>query len=178
MPHPTHRTQSPHTAFHLAIEMTLAHNVLLRGLNAIYLQGPWPQKPQDISDFLVFCSAWVKMVHHHHNAEETVLFPELEKFTGREQIMGENREQHAGFFQGLEEFGAYARETSAQEYSWDRVKALLDGFAPDLVQHLRDEIDTLLSLKTYDSAGLKEVWRKTEEAAKGDGRVPGMLVSK
>jgi hypothetical protein len=91
--------------------------------------------------------------------------------------MKENKEQHHKFLHEMEEFDRFMRESNPNDYSWEKVKPKLDAFASDLIQHLRDEIPTLLSLKKYDSAGIREVWKKAENAAKGDIRLPNMFVS-
>jgi UV DNA damage repair endonuclease len=157
--------------------MSHAHNVLIRGLNSIYQQGAFVWNPQDISDFLFFCSAWVKTVEHHHKAEEKTMFPELEKFTNNPDIMAENKQQHDAFLKGLTDFEHYAESTTPETFRWNEAKAKLDAFTPALITHLRDEIATLLSLKQYDSAKLRAVWDVTENAAKGDIRLPNMFVS-
>lgn len=91
--------------------------------------------------------------------------------------MHENKTQHEGFLEGLEKFGEYVSGTEPEEYRWSDMKAKIDTFAPALLEHLRDEIDTLQSLQNYDSEQLREVWQKVENAAKGDIRLPGMFVS-
>jgi hypothetical protein len=106
-----------------------------------------------------------------------VLFPELEKFTDNPEIMNENKEQHEAFLEGMKAFDSYAHDTKPESYNWEDAKAKLDAFAPQLIKHLRDEIGTLLSLKSYDSDKLRKVWQKTEDAAKGDIRLPNMFVS-
>jgi hypothetical protein len=90
--------------------MTHAHNVLIRGLNSIYQQGAFVSDPQDVSDFLFYCLAWVKTVEHHHAAEEKTLFPELEKFTNNPDIMAENKHQHDAFLAGLTDFEYNTRD--------------------------------------------------------------------
>ena len=57
--------------------MALAHNMLLRGLNAIYKQAPWVQ-PQDIPSFVEYCRHWVAAITIHHAGEEKNLFPWIE----------------------------------------------------------------------------------------------------
>lgn len=91
--------------------------------------------------------------------------------------MKENKEQHHKFLDEMEEFDRFMRESNPNDYNWEKVKPKLDAFASDLLQHLRDEIPTILSLKKYDSAGIREVWKKAETAAKGDIRLPNMFVS-
>jgi hemerythrin-like domain-containing protein len=154
-----------------------AHNVLIRGLNSIYQQGAYVSNPQDVLDFLFFCSAWVKTVEHHHHAEEKTLFPELEKLTKNPDIMAENKQQHDAFLNGLTDFEHYAESTTPERYRWHEAKAKLDAFTPALIKHLRDEIVTILSLKQYDSTKLRAVWDVTENAAKGDILLPNMFVS-
>ena len=39
----------------VATEMALAHNIMVRNLNAIYLQAEGVKEPKDIADFLIFC---------------------------------------------------------------------------------------------------------------------------
>lgn len=168
--------QTPHAAIHCAREMTLSHNVLLHGLNSIYLQGPHITEYQDKSDFLFYCHAWVVMVQHHHSAEESVLFPELEKFTRNSEIMGENKTQHGMFHAGLDRFEGYATTTTPIGYMWKDAREILDAFVPSLVQHLREEVETLLRLERFEIEGLRGVWQKTEDKAKGDARLPHMFV--
>jgi hemerythrin-like domain-containing protein len=73
--------------------MALAHNVLIRGLNSIYLQAP-NIKPEDHSDFINYCKSWCQVLENHHTGEETTLFPQIEKITGEAGIMDVNVEQH------------------------------------------------------------------------------------
>ncbi|KAF2678503.1 hypothetical protein K458DRAFT_408767 [Lentithecium fluviatile CBS 122367] len=118
-----------------ASEMSLAHNVLIRGLNS----------------------------------------PKLKKFTSNPDIMAENVKQHDAFLSDLNDFEHYIENSTSENYHWEEAKAKLDTFTPALMEHLRDEIETILSLKEYDSARLLAVWKVTEDAAKGDIRLPGMF---
>ena len=49
---------------------------------------------------------------------------------------------------------------------WEDLKHHMDGFVPPLMQHLNEEIETLLALKQYDSSTLYKIWKKTEDVAK------------
>ncbi|KAF2742619.1 hypothetical protein M011DRAFT_472079 [Sporormia fimetaria CBS 119925] len=173
---------NPHAAIYIATEMTLSHNVLIRGLNSIYRQGPFlppPSSPSflatDITYFLFFTQAWVKIVHHHHGAEETVFFPELEKFTGDGDAMKGNKEEHERFHAGLEKLDEYVRNVKAEDWRWERQKEIMDEFCGVLYGHLKGEVETLLALEKYDSVGLRGIWKKTEDKAKGDIKLPGMF---
>lgn len=84
-------------------------------------------------------------------------------------------QQHEAFLPALHTFRDYVQNTRA-EYSSESIKALVDGFAPALTDHLRQEIDTLLGLDGYDSAELMRVWTVTENVAKGAAH-PNQFVS-
>jgi hemerythrin-like domain-containing protein len=73
--------------------MALVHNVMIRAYNSIYLQAP-KLKPGDVPDFLHYCQAWHETVKGHHESEEGVLFPEIEKATGVKGIMDGDVEEH------------------------------------------------------------------------------------
>lgn len=152
------------------------HNTLLRGLNAIYLQAPHVSSSTDIRDFLFFCAAWVKTVEHHHNIEERVLFPAIEDFTKKPGLMEGNHQQHEAFTPGLNRFLQYAQNTTPENYSSETLKGIVNSFTSSLMKHLVDEIDTLLGLEGYDSAGLMKLWLITENVAKGAAH-PNQFVS-
>jgi hypothetical protein len=52
--------------------MALAHNIMVRNLNAVYLQAPNITKKDDIADFIVFVQTLCEEIHHHHSGEEEV----------------------------------------------------------------------------------------------------------
>ena len=156
--------------------MTHVHNTLIRGLNSIYLQAPHVSSSADIRDLLFFCAAWVKMVEHHHDTEETTLFPAIEEFTKTPGFMEGNKEQHLAFTPGLDRFLKYAQATNPEAYDWHTLKDIIDSFTPSLMKHLVDEIDTLLGLERYDSKELMKLWLVTEDKAKGAAH-PDQFVS-
>jgi hemerythrin-like domain-containing protein len=82
--------------------MALAHNMLLRGLNSIYLQAPHIA-PADAGDFISYAKCWVEVLEHHHKMEEDRIFPWIEEQTGEEGIMEGNVEQHRKPFAKLSE---------------------------------------------------------------------------
>ena len=118
-------------------------------LNSIYLQAPHITKPTDILDFLVYCQSWFEMISHHHDKEEELFFPAIQKFTGDEKIMCENIEGHKAFHSGLEEFGKFTYEKTSETYDARELKRIVDGFAGVFEKHMRDEIDSLLALEEY-----------------------------
>src|ERR1700761_8703945 len=146
----------------MAMEMISAHNGFIRGINALLLQGPNVSQPSDIADILFYGETWEAMISHHHDVEERILFPGMQEFTGKKDIMADNIEQHAAFHGRLQAFGKYCRETKPEQWKWAEMKAIIDGFMPTLYEHLTAEIPSLLALREYDDAGLQKVWGGVE----------------
>lgn len=166
--------------------MANAHNVLIRGLNAIVNQAPYvptANEPgynkKDVADLLSYVASWVKMVNHHHDTEETCIFPELEKFTGKPSLMDTALHQHEAFQQGMHRLLTYSSTTEPEKYTWSSeggMKEIIDSFSHELISHLNDEIETFLSFKDLDSGGLRACWDRGEDYAKKTGNI-SMMVS-
>jgi len=142
----------------VAREMCLAHNAMIRNINAIYLQCEQVTKPTDQADFIIFCQAAIEVIHTHHQMEETNLFPQVAEYTGEENIMQTNIEQHRAFDAGLQIFEDHIYKLTPEKYDGVELKRLLEGFAEVLVVHLSDEIQTLLALQKYGGDKLGAVF--------------------
>lgn len=153
--------------------MTHVHNVITRGVNSFYLQAPNVRNPSDIKDFLHFVIVWGNLVDRHHETEEESIFPDLENFTGDKGLMQHSVEQHHAFHSGLQTLKNYASSTAPEDYSSDKRKSIIDGLGPTLQEHLVDEIDTMLTLKKFDSEGLMKVWKVSEAEARAKTRSTG-----
>jgi hemerythrin-like domain-containing protein len=128
--------------------MALIHNILLRGLNCIYLQAPNISNPSDIQDFMSFCDAWSFTLHSHHKTEETVYFPLLEQQCHKKGVQARNHAEHEAFLQGLLVFDVFVAEVKDNgEYDGTKLVKLIDSFGPALETHLSNEIGLLLSLE-------------------------------
>jgi hypothetical protein len=136
--------------------MTLAHNMLIRALNCIYLQAPFiPTKL--VPDFVTFMHAWIVSLENHHLGEETKHFPWLEEMIGVKGIMQVNVDQHHEFEPGVKAFTQYVAglKNGSEQYSGQKVRDLIDGFGQILLKHLADEIVTLVELEKYDTVDWK-----------------------
>ncbi|KAJ0423495.1 hypothetical protein BJY00DRAFT_310151 [Aspergillus carlsbadensis] len=143
--------------------MTLAHNMTIRHLNAIYLQATGVHGAADVRDFLFFCTTWVDELHAHHAGEESILFPMLDAFTGVKGVMAESEAQHQAFMGGVERFAEYVRGTEVSQYSGDELRGIIRGFAGRLLEHLCDEPVQLLEIgETFGGEGLQAVWEAFE----------------
>jgi hemerythrin-like domain-containing protein len=159
--------------------MAIVHNILIRSLNAIYLQvdsvaarAQRPEAEQDVRDFLTYCQCWCDTIKHHHHAEEEIYFPAIEAFADQKGVMDENVDGHLAFSAGLEEFTRYVynAEANLDLFGAGEVKRLIDGFAPAFMAHMHDEIPTLLGLKKY---GSEDAARAMQQAC--EARIVGSL---
>lgn len=182
IPSPIPRT---HPAFHCASHMAQIHNLLIRGLNAIHNQclrvdPSSSSTPTETADFLHFCRIWCALLNHHHEIEDTWLFPELEKLLAEPGAMSANVAGHDAFLPGLRLFEAYVSRTQPQEFCGLTLRHMLDRFAPLLVEHLHDEIPTLLGLWRVEAAPLRKVWAVAEKMGRSGGSLweaPAMVLA-
>ncbi|KAH6989725.1 hypothetical protein BKA56DRAFT_629471 [Ilyonectria sp. MPI-CAGE-AT-0026] len=139
----------------LAAEMTLVHNALIRGINAVYLQCNNVASQgtiQDKQDFANFAYAWGEMVHEHHDLEETDIFPAINELTEAPDLMNANVGEHKQFDEGLKTYFDFLDKLKKEEEALDgmKLRSIIDGFMPALRTHLENEIDTLLALEKYE----------------------------
>ena len=142
--------------------MCLAHNLLTRWLNSIYLQAPHVQTPTDKSDFIIYAQVWHESIHHHHSMEEAYFFPWIETYSGEKGIMDKNVEQHEAFHAGLAEFGEYVNKVTVEEFDGMKLRGIVDRFGEKLVLHLREEIVTLMGLERFGGEKLRKSWADLE----------------
>jgi len=144
--------------------MVLVHNMLLRGLNSIYLQAPHISKVDEIP-FCKYIQIWYMILHHHHSGEEADIFPIVDQIVGEKDVMAANVEQHHAFQPGLDAFMAYVRDCEAgkQVYDGDRIMALIDAFGKILSNHLAEEIPTILALRRFGADKLEPLPKLLDE---------------
>jgi len=150
---PAYKSQQVLPSEYIANDMALAHNTFIRSLNSIYLQADGVTKEKDIADFLFYCQCWIRSLHHHHHTEETTIFPRLEEAVGQKGLMDRNVEQHHAFLPGLDAYEQYVKSTPPANFSSKKLKEIIDSFAAKLVEHLHEEIQTLVDLKQWDPEG-------------------------
>ena len=157
----------------MASEMALVHNMIILGINSIYLQAPHIM-PADEKPFCKYITCWYDVVDSHHAGEEAMFFPSVEKMTGIKGVMDTNIDQHKAFHDGMDLLKAYADAVLAgkEKYEGSKVVRLIDDFGAVLTQHLADEIPTILSLRQYGDkmAGLPKIF--SDEGAKAMASFP------
>jgi len=156
----------------------LVHNMIIRGLNSIYLQAPNIKEKKDVTDFVTYMYSWSLLVHMHHDNEESMIFPLLEKNIGIDGYMEKNVDQHKSFGPGLTAFDGYVTDIRAGGAQFDgaKVQAIIDSFGQVFTQHLREEITTFLDLEQFaEKIDWPHYNKKVEEKAVKEGdtvRVP------
>lgn len=136
--------------------MTLAHNLLIRGLNSIHCQAPHV-KPTEQLAFVGYAQNFVNVLKVHHACEEETFFAEVERMAGESGIMEKNVEEHHAFHGGLDTLDGYLAGVArgAEAYNGGRIVEIIDDFGPALSEHLREEIQTLLELKRFGPERMK-----------------------
>lgn len=142
-------------ASRVAAEMSLVHNTLIRGINAVYLQCVNVGErgsAKDKMDFAWFARQWSSFLNHHHSLEEDTLFPEINRLSGVADFMDASLEEHEVFHTGVHGFDEYLAKVTAGEEPYDgkKLKSIIDSFMPALETHLANEIKTLLRLAEYE----------------------------
>ncbi|KAI1589797.1 Hemerythrin domain containing protein [Pyrenophora tritici-repentis] len=155
---------------HIVAEMANAHNVLIRGLNAFYNQAPFVGIPSDVSDLMLYIAAWADSVHHHHHLEETLFFPDVEAAAKEASLTFDaqvNVEQHHDFEPKMADMVEWVKSVSDGKatYGSEQLKRMVDSFAPILVQHLHDDIGTLMVLEKCDGEKLRKAMNKVGETS-------------
>lgn len=182
---------SDHACLYYARQMALIHNTIIRALNAshhhcsTFLGGDEIKSPSSMvflepdpdlsqfADFLEYNRLVFKLINQHHLVEGEFMFQQVEDLLldigmPRGSMAG-NIAQHQDFEAGLGVFEAYIFNTQPAEFQPHTLLHILDSFVPVLVEHLHDEIFTLLALHVLKTDDLMKIWKKAEyEATKDD----------
>ena len=136
--------------------MALVHNVIIRGMNSIYLQCEYVTNRMAPS-FLLYCQFWTEFIQSHHGCEEVAYFPIIEEAAGVEGLSEGNLEQHDAFLAGLQEFEKYVYHVPPSQYDGRKIIELLDSFATTLQSHLTDEVIWILALSRFPQLDLAAI---------------------
>ncbi|KAJ2935819.1 hypothetical protein H1R20_g1274, partial [Candolleomyces eurysporus] len=156
-------------AAHLAGEMSVVHNALIRSLNAIWHNAALVSA-RDTPAFVGYALLVLSAIHAHHDTEEKIMFP---AFAGAGIDMEENIEQHKAFHDGMDAFEKYLDQVKRNELEYDAVKTreMLKLFADPLVIHLHEEISTIQPeiMQRADRKVLDQFVKDLEALIKAEG---------
>lgn len=138
----------------MATEMCNVHNIIIRGMNSIYVQSEHVQS-SDRKAFIGYCLSWHRFISHHHNSEEIGFFKPLQEMIGPD-VMAESAEEHRAFHDGLDRYHAYLVSLAGREQDFDgkALVEIVDAFTGALMKHLNNEISAILNLKKLDKEKL------------------------
>ncbi|KAF8902576.1 hypothetical protein CPB84DRAFT_1846226 [Gymnopilus junonius] len=123
-------------------ELILMHNVVIRGLNSIWLNAPLVLR-SDTKSFIGYGLACTSLIRAHHKTQEQVIFPRFqEKIDMRMNVV-----QHLTFETQLKNLEAYLQNVleGNESYDCERLLGLRAALGGTLVQHLHDEVRVLQS---------------------------------
>jgi hypothetical protein len=154
--------------------MALVHNCIIRALNSIYLQAPFVPT-REHQNFLAYAHATYLGLTMHHDGEEEMFFPELEKRTGEKGIMESNVQGHRDFDKQFDAWGKWLERCMAsakdkkevEQFDASKCRAMMEAFMPPLSEHLADEIPTLLDLRRFPDLDLRQMMADEGEKIMG-----------
>ncbi|EXF82776.1 hemerythrin HHE cation binding domain-containing protein [Colletotrichum fioriniae PJ7] len=160
----------------IASEMALVHNMIIRGLNSIYLQAPHV-KASESKAFLKYILAWYSLLHVHHSGEEEQFFPAIDELSGQKGLMDGNVAQHKEFHDSLASFKQYVDTCVSGKDKMDSAKlvTLIDGFGDVLTKHLRDEIPSILELRVFGADKMASLEKAFEEEGEKSMKALGLI---
>jgi hypothetical protein len=100
-----------------------------------------------IQDFIGYARSWSEFVHHHHQARRAVISSYRRSVSIR-GIIDENVEQYRAFEKVLKIFDEYLSSVTGTTFNGLKLNSI-DTFTPCLMQHLRDEIFTIMGLARF-----------------------------
>ncbi|KAG8927460.1 hypothetical protein FRC01_007472 [Tulasnella sp. 417] len=154
-----------------AIKMALLHNAIIRGFNSLlYYSGEVQPSTKQLDSLLRYGQENCKLIHHHHENEETMYFPFLESKMGQGR-MSSNVRGHEAFHKPFAAFEEHLDAILKHPSQWDvnTFRQKIHGFMPTLREHLIEEIDTLKSseiAKYINAEEFEEFEKKFEDAMK------------
>ncbi|KDR77179.1 hypothetical protein GALMADRAFT_434698 [Galerina marginata CBS 339.88] len=152
------------------LEMTMAHNVIIRGIISIWRHAPVIH-PADEKAFAGYALSCLELIHAHHHGEEAVIFPRLQ--VKLDHDMSHNVEQHQAFQEEMEALEEYLKKVhnGEAEYDGEGTRRLLKAFADPLIEHLNEELTTITpeKLSVFTNDELAEMSKALEDHIKTVG---------
>lgn len=154
-----------HAAFYCAQKMAAIHNTMIRALNSAYNHASSVVAgTQRCQHFIRFNQILCTMVKRHHEVEDDFLFPAWEKLIGEPRSLETSTESHKKFMKNFYAFQDYVSDPEAADnFDAFKFRKAIESFAPELIQHLHDEIPTIVNLCTVDDSALHKIWEQAEK---------------
>ncbi|KAJ7640839.1 hypothetical protein DFH06DRAFT_1271425 [Mycena polygramma] len=128
----------------LQYNMAKTHDLYKLGYKTIlpHLDNP---PLDDLDNFLGYCRAWATSIVGHHDSEEDVLFP----FLNKKLDFSTEIEQHTHVAAGLTAIISYIDESTADhsKFEGSKLKGLMESLSGHLFPHLDEEVEDLAAEK-------------------------------
>ncbi|CDO74766.1 hypothetical protein BN946_scf185001.g14 [Trametes cinnabarina] len=150
--------------------MKLAHLTYEKGYDIILPLLDNPPK-DDLPNFLGYCEAWAHSIVHHHDTEEAVVFPILNK----KMDFSHEQDQHKAVHHFLDEFLAAIKAAQKDKSKFDaaKLKELMLNAKDDIFVHFSEEVvhigPSKLKEAGFTEAECKEIVAALEKHAKSVG---------
>ncbi|CAI6340665.1 unnamed protein product [Periconia digitata] len=130
--------------------MALVHNVIIRGLDSVYLQAPHVHE-KDFVDFINYAACWHEFTSNHFRNEAESIIPTVEAKCGEQGVLDEDLKEHEAFAVGFDEYKTYLATMAAKpgEFDGKKLTSIVDSFAPKMMEHLRNQIPRMLELARF-----------------------------
>ncbi|KAH9933649.1 uncharacterized protein BXZ73DRAFT_46312 [Epithele typhae] len=109
----------------------------------------------DFEAFHQYATRSIQFLVEHHDAEESSLFPELEKKIPGS--MAKNEEQHKAFLGPLGDMLKYVESSTAEKFDAATFRGQMDAILPAVMEHLAEELDTIEAGKLSDKLSEEEI---------------------
>ncbi|KAJ3773174.1 hypothetical protein FB446DRAFT_797237 [Lentinula raphanica] len=136
--------------------------------SAYFYADKYPE--DDLHNYLEYALLSATFLAEHHEAEESALFPALEKKIPGS--MEQNEAQHQAFLKPLEELIDFIRLAKAEsKLDVGAYRGMVDSLVGPVMQHLAEELDSLEGpklLEHFSESELDEINKATHKAQQGD----------
>ncbi|KZW02261.1 hypothetical protein EXIGLDRAFT_735740 [Exidia glandulosa HHB12029] len=158
----------------LQYNMIHAHNTFKFGYDIIlkHLDNP---PTNDLPNFIGYCEAWAISIVGHHDAEEEVVFP----FLNRKMDFHKEQDEHKVIHDTVDAILTFLTAAKADPSKFDaaHLKQILVEFREPLYSHLDEEVEHIApaNMTVFDKKELLELNASLDKHAKSHGD-PFMLV--
>ncbi|KAF8829845.1 hypothetical protein HHX47_DHR2000073 [Lentinula edodes] len=144
------------------------HIIHFKWKSAYFYADKYPEG--DLQNYLEYALLSASFLAEHHDAEESALFPALEKKIPGS--MEHNEAQHQSFLKPLEELIEYINLAKAEgKLDSATYRAKVDSILVPVMQHLAEELDSLEGsklLEHFSESELDTINKATHKAQQGD----------
>ncbi|KAF5367952.1 hypothetical protein D9758_004512 [Tetrapyrgos nigripes] len=147
--------------------MAWLHLVVWNSFKSAYFYADKYEK-DDFQNYVDYALLSAEFLVGHHDAEESSLFPVIEKKVPGS--MDKNEAQHQSFLKELGQLVDYLKSAKPDTFDASKYRAQIDTILAPIMEHLADELDTLAPselLKHFTEEELADINKATHKAQQG-----------